>query len=336
MDTNLKEQIKEFAKSEGANLVGIAPVEVYHDYYAEVERRIKDTGATLADFMIPPDEKTFFDHISCAKKALPTAKTIIMLGVYAYDEAAVYGNTHQELRGKTARIYSYYPVIRHIAEKLTVFLQHLGYNAMHGQDVPLKYVADRIGMGCYGKNGILMTKEYGSYIALRDVLTDAHLELDEFPKESFCQDCNLCLRACPTGALYAPYKVNPRLCINPVNRREDYIPPEIRSKMQNWISGCDICQEVCPVNRHLIPRKKDMRSGFEPEHHASHKNLGGLERTPQLLDILGSSYPFIIRRNASIALANIARGRKEAVESLIKNSDGELKDYFCWAIQRLS
>jgi len=96
---------------------------------------------------------------------------------------------------------------------------------------------------------------------------------------------------------------------------------------------------VCPVNRHLIPRKKDVRSGFEPEHHASHRNLDGLEKTPRLLDILSSNYPFIIRRNASIALANIARGRKEAIESLkcqMERSGGELKDYFCWAIQRLS
>jgi len=338
-NTELKTQIKEFAMSEGADLVGIAPVEAYHDYHAEVERRIKETGATLTDFMIPADDVTFFQRLSYARNTLPKATAIIMLGVYAYDEAAVYRDTHHELRGKTARIYSYYPVVRHVAMKLTSFIQHLGYNAMHGQDVPLKYVADRIGLGCYGKNGVLMTKEYGSYIALRDVLTDAPLEPDEFPKTSFCQDCDLCLRACPTGALYAPYKINPRLCINPINRREDYIAPEIRPKMQNWISGCDICQEVCPMNRHLIPRKKDMRSGFDPKHHASHKNLGGLEKAPRLLDILSSDYPYIIRRNTAIALANIARGRREAIESLkaqIESIDEELKDYFCWAIQRLS
>jgi len=337
-NTILKEQIKKFAISEGAGMVGIAPVQIYHDYYGEVEGRIKDTGATMTDFMIPANEQNFFDRISYAKNTLPTATSIIMLGVYAYDETAVYRNTYQELRGKTARIYSYYPVIRHIAEKLTAFLRNLGYNAMHGQNVPLKYVADRIGLGCYGKNGILMTKEYGSYIALRNVLTDAPLEPDEFTRTSFCQDCDLCLKACPTGALYAPYRVNPRLCLNPISRREDYISPEIRSKMQNWISGCDICQEVCPANRHLIPRESDVRSGFEPEHHASHRNLGGLEKTPRLLDILGAGYPFIIRRNASIALANIARGKEVAVESLksqMESAGGELKDYFSWAMQKI-
>jgi epoxyqueuosine reductase QueG len=137
VNINLKEQIKELAMSEGANLVGIAPVESYHDYRGEVKNRIRDTGATLTDFMIPANEKDFFDHISYATNTLPTATSIIMLGVYAYDETAVYRNTYQEIRGNTARIYSYYPVIRHVAEKLTAFIRNLGYNAIHGQNVPL-------------------------------------------------------------------------------------------------------------------------------------------------------------------------------------------------------
>jgi epoxyqueuosine reductase QueG len=105
----LKAQIKEFAMSEGAVLIGIAPVETYHDYYSGVERRIKETGATLTDFMVSAGDMTFFERISYARNTLPTAKAIIILGVYAYDETAAYLNTQQELRGKTARIYSYYP-----------------------------------------------------------------------------------------------------------------------------------------------------------------------------------------------------------------------------------
>ncbi|MDH4239592.1 MAG: hypothetical protein OEW48_08525, partial [Phycisphaerae bacterium] len=167
-----------------------------------------------------------------------------------------------------------------------------------------------------------------------------------------CDDCELCLQACPTRALYAPYKVNPRLCINPLTRKQEYIQPEVRLKMQNWICGCDICQEVCPVNKKLVVRDVDPRSGFDSLHHASHKYLDNIERAPLLTDVLGEAYPDVIRRNASIALANIGKGdpqthsfafggpkaRAEALEALktsLAGAKGQLKRYYLWAISTL-
>jgi len=338
-NAELKRRIKEFALSEGADLVGIAPVEDYSDYSTEIEERIKETRASQADFMIPSGDTTFFESISCALNTMPTAKAIIVIGVYSYDEAAAYRDVDGELRGKTARTYSYYPVARRVAEELVAFIHDLGYTAIHGQHVPLKYVADRIGLGCYGKHGILITEKYGSYTGLRNILIDAPLEPGEFQRMSLCQDCDRCLEACPTGALYAPYKVNARLCLNPITRRGKYIPPDMRPKMQNWISGCDVCQEVCPINQHLIPRKPDSRSGFYPKYHSSHKNLGGMEKRPRLLDLLSPDHPDIIRRNAAIALGNIGRGRTEASKALrdqMGNVNDELRDYFSWAIEVLS
>ena len=343
---SIKTAIKEFAVSQGAQLVAITNVDAYTEYLSEVEQRLQETGAQLEDYMISPaenlpdpQEKMFFSHLADARKTLSTAKTIIMLGVYAYDEATLYGNTRQELRGKTARIYSYYPVVRQIAESLVDFIEEHGHKAIQGQHIPLKFAADRIDMGAYGKNGILQTEMYGSYVALRNILTDVELASDHFDKTSTrCDECGRCLKACPIGALYAPYKVNPRFCINPITRREKYIEPHIRSKMQNWIHGCDICQEVCPANRDLKVRQVDPRAGFDPHHHASHKHLGGLERTPDLLTLLSAERPEIIRRNAAIALANIGKGKKEALIALKEQLDdlsSGLQEYFMWSIERI-
>jgi len=342
----MKTAIKQFAVSRGAQLVAIMSVDAYTEYLSEVEQRLQDTGARLEDFMISPaanlpgsQDITFFSHLADARKTLPAAKTIIMLGVYAYDEAALYKNTCQELRGKTARVYSYYPVARQIAESVVGFIEERGHKAIQGQHIPLKFAADRIGMGAYGKNGILQTEPYGSYVALRNVLTEVELAPDHFEKTlTHCDKCERCIKACPTGALYAPYKVNPRFCINPITRREKYIEPHIRSKMQNWIHGCDICQEVCPANRDLKVRQIDPRAGFDPHHHASHKHLGGLERTPDLLTLLSAEHPEIIRRNAAIALANTGKGKNEALIALKEQLDdlsSGLQEYFMWAIERI-
>ncbi|UCG57396.1 MAG: epoxyqueuosine reductase [Phycisphaerales bacterium] len=339
MSPTLDSQIKEFALAEGADLFGVAPVERYAEYGMQVQERMEETGATSEDFMIAREDTSFFARLVTAENTLPEAKAIIVIGAYAYDELAAHTYQGPELRGKIARTYSYYPVVRQIAEAVTKFLRNRGYAAVHGQDVPLKYVADRIGLGCYGKHGVLLTERYGSYVALRAVISNAPLAVTQSEKVQLCRDCELCTRTCPTGALYAPYKVNPRLCLNPITRRIDHIAPEIRPKMGNRIHGCDICQEVCPANRGLTPRKPDPRSGFDPQHHASHKELGGIERSPELLRLLSSEYPQIIRRNAVIALANTGWGRKDVLPAIRANMEtcgDDLRSYFQWAVDTLS
>jgi len=335
----LKNEIKGFARSQGADLVGVARVEVYSDYLAEVRERSKETAAQLEDYMIPPGDTSFFERLSEPRETLPDAQAIIILGVGAYDKNAIYTNLRKQLRGKIARTYSCYPVVRQIAEKVANFIEESGYKAVPGQNIPLKFVADRIGLGAYGKNGLLLTEQCGSYVGFRSVLTDMPIAPDRFEKMTPpCDNCEVCLQACPTRALYSPYKVNPRLCINPLTRKQKYIPPELRLKMQNWLCGCDICQEVCPVNKKLIVRDVNPRSGFDSRNHASHKYLDNIERTPLLTDILGEAYPDVIRRNASIALANIGKGRVEALEALkrsLASAKGDLKQYYLWAISTL-
>jgi len=335
---SLKKKILSIATSQGADLVGVTDVSVYTDYVEEVHARLRETGACERDYMLDQDAITFFKDLSDVRRTLPSARSIVLLGVYAFDKEGDYRATRQRLQGKTARIYAYYPVVRQIAEQIAACIETAGYNAIQGQHIPLKYAASEMGLGAYGWNGLLLTKDFGSYVALRAVVTNAPLQPDAFePPKPPCQDCGLCLKACPTGALYAPYKVNPTLCINPLTRKQGDIPTALRTKMGHWVCGCDICQEVCPMNRDLKARVPDPDARFDPSHHASHRTLGGLTRCPDLRRLIEHGRADVMKRNAVIALGNI--GTKEALDVLLHCRDrdtGELGQYFSWAIDRVT
>ena len=99
----LRARVKDFALAQGANLVGIALPETYADYSAEVERRIAETGATHRDFMIADGDAAFFDRLVSAANSLPSVKAVLIIGVYAYDDAAVYRHTSHKLLGSLER-----------------------------------------------------------------------------------------------------------------------------------------------------------------------------------------------------------------------------------------
>jgi len=335
---NLRDEVKNQAKSLGIDLFGVAPVEVYSEYLNEVKRRMDEKSLCLNDYMIDESNEKFFERLANPAKTLPSAKSIIIVGVYSYDENSDYKHCSKEIRCKTARTYAYYPVVRRLTDGLSKHIENLGYKVESGQNIPLKYVADRIGLGSYGRNGVLLTKEYGSFVALRSIITNLPMEPSSFQKTDFCTGCNVCLKACPTKALYEPYKVDPKLCLNPIGRKEDHISIEMRKKMNNWLRGCDICQDVCPVNRQLTPRDIHPLAGFDPEHHESHTDLGGLEKCPEALELIKNTYPATVRRNAVISLANRSKNREKITKEIERNMvdmDKELKEYFSWAIKEL-
>jgi epoxyqueuosine reductase len=109
--------------------------------------------------------------------------------------------------------------------------------------------ANRAGIGWFGKNTNILTPSFGSWVFLGQVITDLELEPDA-PLKKSCGSCVRCIADCPTGALVAPYVLDNARCISyQTIENRGAIPRDLRPLMQDWVFGCDICQDVCPVNR---------------------------------------------------------------------------------------
>jgi epoxyqueuosine reductase len=334
--SGMEERIRAHALKAGASLIGFAPATAYPEYVQEVTRRIAERHIVVEDYLSPAKDGGFPALYEDPRCTLPSARSVVLIGVNAFDDACSYTAARGELRGKIARTYAYYPVIRKIAETVAALLRdELGFEAVQSQNFPLKLTAAGMGLGSYGENGVILTREYGSFVALSGVLTSASLASESSPPEDLCQHCGKCRKACPTGALYEPYKVDPSLCVNAVARKSAEIPEHLRRKIGAWFRGCDICQDVCPRNHALVPRAADPRCGYDPAFHSSHALLDDMERLPRLMPLLDEDRPPLIRRNAAIVLGNIGRGQPELLQALRRHAGkekGELKAVLSWAL----
>lgn len=141
--------------------------------------------------------------------------------------------------------------------------------------------AARAGLGWIGKSSNLITKDYGSWVFLGEILLNVELEYDNEPVADHCGSCTACLDACPTGAIVEPYVVDSRSCISygTIELRTNELPESISGNLDGWFYGCDICQEVCPWNRFEKPTDEKR---FEPRNGETSVSLGEvLEFTPE-------------------------------------------------------
>ena len=204
--------------------------------------------------------------------------------------------------------------------------------------------AVRAGLGWLGKNTNLLVPGIGSYVLLAEIVTSAELEPDE-PLKKTCGSCDACMRVCPTGALIEPGVLDNRRCISfwTIEHR-GVIPLDIRPLIGDWIFGCDLCQEICPVN--VSPR------AAAPDTEALEAFGPTIDARPQLEELLeldedGFHNRFRrsavwrtrrsgLLRNVCIALGNIAdRTSVPPLATALEDMEPLVRGHAAWALGRL-
>jgi epoxyqueuosine reductase len=183
--------------------------------------------------------------------------------------------------------------------------------------------AARAGVGFYGKNTLLITKRFGSWVVLGTLVTDIEIEPTP-PLDLDCGSCRLCIDACPTGALDEPGTLDATRCLSYWTQSPEPVPEEMRAPLEDRVYGCDICQDVCPWNRGVEKRRAE--EPVRGEHAVSLVEWLAAEQ-----EDLSSRYARLyvprndaryLKRNALVALGNT--GGREHLEALDGFDDDEL------------
>ena len=354
--------IKEYAYSLGFDTARITSAEAL----PEAKRVIKERIAQGLMDGLPwfTAERT---EVSCHPDALlPGAQSIITLAMCYLSEQP--GETSDSVpRGRISRYAwgdDYHEVIKARLEQFTAWLCEYARKEI-SNDVETRLfvdtgrmvdraVAQRAGLGWYGKNTNILTKGWGSWVFLAEIVTNLPLQTDT-PLKTNCGNCEICLHACPTQALPAPYVLDNTRCISFLTiELRGSIPLELRPLMGNLIFGCDICQEVCPVNivaeRRLGLRNTPKTVSMEP--HKAFRPRAPVGSSPELIPLLSLTEEQFrerfrhspirrikrrgLLRNVCVALGNI--GDQQAVPALLgalRDHEPLVRGHAAWALGRI-
>jgi epoxyqueuosine reductase len=297
------EHLRRLATEHGIDAVGAAPAEPYAGTERHIrERKARGLFADMRFTMAKPEE-------SCHPEALLSgARTVVSAALCYYAPEPERPPGH----GRLPR-YAWYDVYAELREKLDALGRDLDgeYRVLVDENQHVdREGAARSGVGFYGKNTLIITPRYGSWVVLGTLVTDAVLEPTP-PLDAGCGSCRLCIDACPTGALDEPGTLDANRCLSYWTQSSAAIPDDYRAELGAQVYGCDICQDVCPWNRGIEKRRAHtpLPDGAEP-----HVSLADwLSAEP---DELRERYARLfvprndgrlLRRNAAIAAENVGR-----------------------------
>ncbi|KIC91603.1 tRNA epoxyqueuosine(34) reductase QueG [Flavihumibacter sp. ZG627] len=255
-EIKISEKIKSYAAELGFLHCGIARSRRLDDDARRLENWLNNNYHGSMSYMA-----NHFDLRVDPSKLVPGAKSVITLLMNYYPEEV----QEKNLPGisKYAYGHDYHEVIREKLHHLLFRIRELagdvnGRGFVDSAPVLERSWARESGLGWIGKNGNLINKEAGSFFFLATLITDLELEYDDLYTKDYCGTCTRCIEACPTDAILPDKTINGSQCISyfTIELKDLLIPSEMQGKFNNWMFGCDICQDVCPWNRFSQPTKE--------------------------------------------------------------------------------
>ena len=352
---SLVSKIKELGEEIGLDVVRITNAEAFPETEKQIIKNIEKG-------YIPKDNYYKSKYISQAenqlnlkkisrrcnpKSILKRAKSIISVAQSYLIEETEDIQDKEQLYGKIAKynVGNFYYEVKLKLKKIIDFIdqetnfKYRSKNKSCYVSLVEKPIAQRAGVGWYGKHGIIVTKKFGSWVVLGEIITELELETDE-PLQQDCGDCTRCMDLCPTKAIVSPYIIDRTKCLQYISERPMKVPLAFREKWGDRLYGCTTCQEVCPRNDKVKLKKYRPKYGY----------IGSKIPLIPLLSITEEEFQNYfaynqiamrpqeaIKRNAALALGNI--GDTKAVSPLVRtlqeDSSPMVRGHTAWALGKI-
>jgi len=258
----LSDHIKQKALDLGFYNCGISKAEFLEQDAQRVKKWLDEGKHANMQYM-----ENHFEMRVDPTKILDNAKSVITVLYNYYPKKTIPKEENYKI-SKYAYGTDYHFIIKYKLKELIKFIESLSGEVSARAFVDSAPVLDRAwaaraGLGWIGKNTMLITKQQGSYFFIGEIITGLELNYETSSVPNHCGGCTRCIEACPTHAI-EPYKVDARKCISywTIEHKGESIPEEFKGKFEDYMFGCDICQDVCPWNRFSEPHKEPE---FEPK-----------------------------------------------------------------------
>lgn len=337
-------RIEDLVREHGISHVSVASADVLEDTRSVLHRR-KELG--LHDGM----QFTYRnpDRSTDPRRAVPDARSVIVAArPYLTDSEPTRPVTGVHARvGRYAWVDHYEP-LRVGLRIAAAEIQAAGYRAaVFADDNSLvdRAIAQRAGLGWFGKNANLLLPGAGSFFTLGSIVTSAPYEPNEAPVSDGCGTCVRCIDGCPTGAIVAPGVIDGARCLSWILQKPGPIPIEFREAVHDRIYGCDDCQDVCPISVRLGPRNTVDLDVDGPAVQAFVDAIELLDSTDETIEarhgrwwIAGREMRWL-RRNALVVIGNTAdpsdREARAVLDRYRADDDPILVEHAVWAFARL-